>query len=75
MTRERYKITALAAKVVIEVRGGVAECTTCPEGVEVEIIGHDNLDATCGECGDHPQAPGSDKCTECDILEARGIHA
>lgn len=28
-------------KVVIEVKGGVAECTQCPEGVEVEIIDHD----------------------------------
>ena len=29
-------------KVVIEVLGGVAEVTQCPEGVEVEIIDHDN---------------------------------
>lgn len=29
-------------KVVIEVSGGVAEVTTCPEGVEVVIIDHDN---------------------------------
>lgn len=29
-------------KVVIEVSGGVAEITSQPEGVEVEIIDHDN---------------------------------
>ena len=28
--------------VVIEVLGGVAEVTSCPENVEVEIIDHDN---------------------------------
>lgn len=31
-----------ALKVVIEVSGGVAEVTTCPAGVEVEIVDHDN---------------------------------
>lgn len=31
-----------AAKVVIEVMGGVADCTECPDFVEVEIIDHDN---------------------------------
>ncbi len=30
-------------KVVVEVLGGVAEVTTCPNGVECEIIDHDNL--------------------------------
>lgn len=29
-------------KIVVEVRGGVAEVTTCPTGVECEIIDHDN---------------------------------
>jgi len=29
-------------KVIIEVSGGVADVTQCPEGVEVEIIDHDN---------------------------------
>lgn len=29
-------------RVLIEVRGGVAEVTTCPAGVEVEIVDHDN---------------------------------
>ena len=29
-------------KVIIEVLGGVAEVTSCPENVEVEIIDHDN---------------------------------
>lgn len=32
-------------KVIIEVSGGVAEVTSCPENVEVEIIDHDNLEA------------------------------
>lgn len=32
-------------KVVIEVLGGVAEVTSQPEGVEVEIIDHDNESA------------------------------
>lgn len=32
----------LPLKVVVEVRGGVAEVTTCPTGVEVEIVDHDN---------------------------------
>ncbi len=30
------------AKVIIEVSGGVAYVTSCPEGVAVEIIDHDN---------------------------------
>ena len=29
-------------KVVVEVRGGCAEVTTCPKSVEVKIIDHDN---------------------------------
>lgn len=29
-------------KVVVEVRGGVAEITSCPAGVDAEIIDHDN---------------------------------
>ena len=29
-------------KVIIEVLGGVAEITQCPDQVEVEIIDHDN---------------------------------
>jgi len=32
-------------KVVIEVLGGVAYVTNCPEGVEVEIIDHDKESA------------------------------
>lgn len=38
-----YKIR----KVVIEVSGGVADVTECPDDVEVEIIDHDNEE--CGE--------------------------
>lgn len=30
------------SKVIIEVRGGVAEVTQCPEGVSVDIIDYDN---------------------------------
>jgi hypothetical protein len=33
------------AKVVIEVLGGVAEVTSNPDNVEVEIIDHDNEEA------------------------------
>lgn len=29
-------------QVLIEVQGGVAECTVCPPGVEVKIVDHDN---------------------------------
>ncbi len=29
-------------KVIVEVEGGCAEVTSCPDGVEVEIIDHDN---------------------------------
>ena len=29
-------------KVIIEVYGGVADCTSCPDDVEVIIIDHDN---------------------------------
>lgn len=32
-------------RVVIEVSGGVAYVTHCPEGVEVEIIDHDDESA------------------------------
>ena len=32
-------------KVVIEVHGGIAEVTECPDDVEVEIIDHDNEEA------------------------------
>ena len=32
-------------KVVIEVSGGVASVTCCPEAVEVEIIDHDDESA------------------------------
>jgi len=31
-------------KVVIEVSGGVAEITQCPDGVEVLIIDHDSTE-------------------------------
>lgn len=31
-------------KVIIEVKGGVAEATTVPDGVEVEIIDHDTME-------------------------------
>jgi hypothetical protein len=37
------------AKVVVEVRGGVAEVTDCPHGIEVEIIDHDNREAAAEE--------------------------
>lgn len=34
-------------KVVVEVLGGVAEVTTCPPGVDVQIIDHDNEKVSC----------------------------
>lgn len=34
-------------KVIVEVSGGVAYVTECPDDVEVEIIDHDN--EACGE--------------------------
>lgn len=36
---------AVTKCVKVEVSGGVAEVTECPEGVEVEIIDHDDLKA------------------------------
>jgi len=30
-------------KVIVEILGGVAEVTSCPDNVEVEIIDHDIL--------------------------------
>ncbi len=35
-------VVEIKEPVIIEVQGGVAEVTQCPEGVEVEIIDHDN---------------------------------
>jgi hypothetical protein len=32
-------------KATVEVTGGVAEVTDCPDGVEVEIVDHDDLEA------------------------------
>lgn len=61
-------------KVIIEVSGGVAECTQCPEGVEVEIIDHDDLAASCENCGEELGTESIDgKCQGCHIAEARGI--
>ncbi len=40
----KCSIHPLQKKVIIEVLGGVAEVTQCPDDVEVEIIDHDNLD-------------------------------
>jgi hypothetical protein len=36
-------------KVIIEVSGGVAYVTSCPEGVEVEITDHDDDSAPAEE--------------------------
>jgi hypothetical protein len=36
-------------KVVIEVLGGVASVAKCPDGVEVEIIDYDNIEAEAEE--------------------------
>lgn len=32
-------------RVVVEVSGGVAEVTECPDGVDVDIVDHDNIEA------------------------------
>ena len=42
----------VADKVVISVTGGVAEVVSAPDGVEVEIIDHDNQEADAVEQGD-----------------------
>lgn len=42
--------TVVIHQVKVEVSGGVAEVTECPDGVEVEILDHDNED--CGEEGE-----------------------
>ena len=42
--------------VIIEVNGGVADVTYCPEGIDVVIVDHDNLDEGysdyCPNCGE-----------------------
>jgi len=38
------KAKPVKPKVVIEVSGGIADVTSCPDGVDVEIIDHDNLE-------------------------------
>jgi hypothetical protein len=40
-------------KVLISVRGGVAYVDTCPEGVAVEIVDHDNVEAESAEARGH----------------------
>ncbi len=42
-------------KVVIEVLGGVADVTQCPDDVEVEIIDHDNEEPA----DHHPDCPAA----------------
>ena len=42
---DKLKKVSIEKKVVIEVLGGVADCTYSPEGVEVEIIDHDSKKA------------------------------
>lgn len=56
-------------KVTVEVTGGVAEVTDCPDGVEVEIIDHDNLEAeaamTCGTCQKIADVLADGECPTC----------
>ena len=40
-------------RVVIEVVGGVADVTQCPDGVEVQIMDWDN-EPNCGFCSEKP---------------------
>ncbi len=39
----QIKLNTTRPKIVIEVMGGVAECTKCPTGIEVVIIDYDNV--------------------------------
>ena len=40
------------ALVVVEVRGGVVQNTTAPDGVDVWVVDYDNLEeVTCPNCG------------------------
>lgn len=52
-------------RVIVSVRGGVAEVETCPDGVEVVVIDHDNLHENIvealGEIEDLKFAPVSDR--------------
>lgn len=60
-------------KVVIEVSGGVAECTSQPPGVHVEIIDHDNAEPPINEIeADERAAAARDVGTE-RYLEAAKI--
>ena len=63
-------------KVIIEVSGGVADVTSCPDDVEVEIIDHDNEDFICSKCGKAVDAlsmyGGEPYCDDC-ILKCKGI--
>ena len=45
----RMKAGDFETPIIIEVTGGVADCTQKPEGVEVIIIDHDNADPDTGE--------------------------
>jgi hypothetical protein len=45
MITQSGTVTYELAKVVVEMRGGVAEVTECPPGIDVEIIDHDQREA------------------------------
>lgn len=45
VARAMLEVSGQKQKVVVSVRGGVAEVVRCPTGVKVQIIDHDNLEA------------------------------
>ena len=65
-------------RVIVEVRGGVAEVTSCPDDIDVHIVDYDNAEAgACPECGTDLE---DGKCSECgwsdeddSLVEDEGI--
>ena len=49
VARAMLQVCGNRPKVVVQVRGGVAEVVRCPTGVQVQIIDHDNLDAEAAD--------------------------
>jgi len=45
VARAMLQVSGNRQKVVVSVRGGVAELVSCPPGVSVRIVDHDNLAA------------------------------
>jgi len=45
VTKAMLRVSGIRQQVVVSVRGGIAETVSCPPGVTVKIIDHDNLEA------------------------------